>query len=422
MFSPAWIIKEKSLDINSNNDHSPHICSNESGIYVVYQIERIDLNVSIFKLDFKGTLIWKIVLPNNLYKLLSTISMCCNNQYIFITYQTDVSQLNICEVNMVDGTIALNTTIDIDTTDGTTENVSDVISTIYPSICCDQLYLYLTYYLNSTVTITKYALDLTESWDASCIISVQNPSKSYKKAIICKNSRGLYITYFTESDTSTDINLLKINKANGVNQGVVTWAVSQSAFDTTQPNINLSICCNVSDIYITYNDPTYNIIVIKYNLAGVQKWKIIQNNNSNIIYNLNPVICCDLKYVFFSYYTNGAYFNNTTAGGSDVIAFKINTDGTNIMACQFVDVDTNNNNMEPSICSNKFGLYISYTTFNTDTNIVVFQLDMNTFMNTIKSNFSLLHKFCTHRYANSFKQHISQHGFQLYGQQAAMYY
>jgi hypothetical protein len=207
------------------------------------------------------------------------------------------------------------------------------------STCCDTLYVYMVFYMNNMIYVKKMSTDdIVDNWLLPITARV-NANNAYDKAFICKNSRGLYITYLADMDNDTYVNIIKICKNK------IEHYDNKFAFNGVDKNINPSITCNVKNIFITYHDPTHNIHLFKYDLNCVKEWKVIQENTEEYIYNLDPMICCDEKYVFFSYYTNGVMGitgsselnSKKKPGTSDIVVFKINVDGGDIVACQFLN-------------------------------------------------------------------------------------
>jgi hypothetical protein len=374
---PAWIIQEKSFN-TVHNDHSSHICCNESGIYVVYHTEEIsNLNVTVFHLNTKGEYVWKKTMSTPLYNSNSITTICCDNLHIFISYQFTNDTVILYKIN-------------INNPDDISFLVIKNTCTfeVQPSICCDTLYLYMTYYYEKNIYVRKISTDtLTEQWLPPFTMQISTDSDCHR-SYVCKNSRGIYVTYMTEKNDMTEINIFKIVR------GGLQWIDVQPAFSSCDKNINPSICCNVTDIYITYYDVQYNVYILKYDLDGKLLWSVKQENQNNNVYNLDPIICCNNDHVFFSYYTNGNTSQEISSSGSDIVVFKINTDGNDIVACQFLNFNTKDNDIEPSICSDKDGVYITYSTFGSiastkkettavESDIVVFKLNADSFKREI---------------------------------------
>ena len=398
-------MQERAFNTN-HNDHSSHICSNDSGVYVVYQTENNNSDVTLFKLNLDGKYIWKQILDRPLYKSTIITSVCCNDMYVYISYQNNDNELTLYKVDCITG-LYISKIIELPAI--TVEDVT-------VSTCCDTLYVYMVFYINNMIYVKKLSTDdLSDNWLLPITAKV-NANNTYNKAFICKNSRGLYITYLAEMDGNTYINIIKICKNK------IEHYDNKYAFDGVDININPSICCNVRFIFITYHDPLHNIHVFKYNMSCREEWKVIQENNNNKIYNLDPMICCDDKYVFFSYYTNGIMgitgaddsneqISNKKPGSSDIVVFKINVDGGDIVVCQFLNFNTNDNDIEPSLCSDTCGVYVTYTTYGkvngsdkleneTDSDIAVFKLNINNFeavQRTKNINKIFLCKYISHK-------------------------
>lgn len=409
MYSPAWIMQERSFNTN-HNDHSSRICSNDSGIYVVYQTENEKSDVTLFKLDLNGNYIWKQLLEKPVYDKDVMTSICCNNVNIFIAYQINKNELIAYKIECLTG-LYVNRIIELP------EITAEYVTV---STCCDILYVYMVFYINNMIYVKKLSTDdLTDNWLLPITAKV-NANNVYNKAFICKNSRGLYIGYFADRDDDTYINVIKIFK----NQ--IEHYDNKFAFNGTDKNINPSITCNVKNIFLTYHDLQHNIHVFKYNLCCNKEWKVIQENNSEHIYNLDPMLCCDEKYVFFSYYTNGIMgitgsdepMSDKKPNSSDVVVFKINVDGGDIVACQFLNFNTNDNDIEPSICSDNEGVYVTYTTFGKvigsdkkdnedDSDIAVFKLNVNNFdkmKEVAHINKIYLYKYMSHKHETDNKK------------------
>jgi hypothetical protein len=394
MYSPAWIMQERSFN-TVHNDHSSHICNNDSGVYTIYQTDTTKSEITLFKLDLNGEFIWKKTLDQTLFTSETLTSICCNDAFIYISYQINRENIIIYKINC-----ATQNTTDINIPFNNTNKC------IVSSLCCDTLYLYMVYSINNILYVYKISTDdLMLYWPIPISTYMDTDDDTYDKVFMCKNSRGIYITYLAKKNADTYINVLKIFKNN------IDKIESYHAFSGIDTLINPSICCNVKNIFITYHDPLHNIHIVKCNINCEQEFKIIQENTRQYIYNLDPIICCDDKNVFLSYYTNGCTNNIKKTGTSDIVVLKVNVDGGDVITCQFVNFNTDDNDIEPSVCSDSSGIYISYTTFGTiigsnkksndvDSDIAIFKLNMSTFFTMKCSTLSkvFLYKYVSHKY------------------------
>lgn len=377
MYSPAWIIQQKS--INSHyNEHSSFICCNEKGIYVVYKTDIDNSTIAtIIKLNKNGQLISKLELSHNN----SIPAICCNKNYIFISLQYE-SNIILYKIDC-DSFEYVIKKYDIYT-----------YGIIYITICCDELYIYIAYIENNIILIRKISTDdLNESWIVPFHLNITN--NEYDRVSICKNSHGIYIAYFENKSDKTYLNIVKIYKYS------IEYYNTILVFDNINKLSVPTICCDILNIYITYTDLQHNLYILKFKLDCNLEWNIKRENNNENIYNIDPFIYCMNYHIFITYCTNGL------ANDSDIAVLKVNIDGNDVVACQFIEFNTIENDIEPSLCAETNAVYVSYTTYGkTDSNIVIFKLDMKCFQkNNINNKLNVLYycKYISHKHPINYK-------------------
>lgn len=158
----------------------------------------------------------------------------------------------------------------------------------------------------------------------------------------------------------------------------ISWIKQNSIFNTaSQEYYPVVACDSIGNIFIAYatsgstsgnsNIGSIDIVVMKMNSSGVVQW-IKQNNIINTTAaDTLPAIACDSSgNIIVGYQTSGTTSGNLNVGGSDIIVFKIDTDGIVLWITQNNILDTTGTDVNVSIITdNSNNIYISYDTTGT---------------------------------------------------------
>ena len=428
-----WI-KQTDLMNTSGNDNAPSIVSDSDGsVYVAYTTngtvsggeisENTGTNIVVMKMTNTGVVDW-IKQDNSFNSIVDegppSITVDSDNN-IYVTYRTQgvvpygetlgvASDIVVMKMHKNDGSIewvkqdsSFNTTageystkIVADSTGVYVSYVTRGITTGLGNILSGGTY---------DIAVMKMNTDGTVVWIKQNGNFNTSGSDTYPS--IAVDSTGVYVTYMTTGKVSGegntfsgvyDIVVFKLNK----DDGSFAWAKQTPSFNTLKYDSYPSIAADENNyIYVVYstagsvlddgNTKTsigFDIVVMKMNTDGTVVW-IKQNGNFNTTDNLSttPSIAVNSTGVYVAYNPTGSVpgYGNTNSGGTDIVVFKLNKDGSFGWAKQTSSFNTSGDEGPPSIYANSDGsIYVTYSTTgivlggeiseSTGTNIVVMKL------------------------------------------------
>jgi hypothetical protein len=272
---------------------------------------------------------------------------------------------------------------------GMSTNSTDTV----PYIAVNSTYgIYVAYQTSSIVSggtnlgssdIVLFRMDVNGNMQWIRQTNVFNTSSAETSPTIALDSTGnAYVTLQTAGTLSTgtslgntDIGLFKYNSS-----GTLLWVkqltASNTALADTIPNIALDTSNNV---YITYQTTgitsggtflggTGDIVVFKTDTNGNFLWVKQQPVMNTSINDVNPTIAVDNgNNVYVTYATTGVVSGGTNIGSTDIVVFKMDSNGTiRWIKQQGVGVSTTAADTLPYITVDGFeNVYVSYITAGT---------------------------------------------------------
>ncbi|QKF94770.1 NHl repeat unit of beta-propeller protein [Fadolivirus algeromassiliense] len=280
-----------------------------------------------------------------------------------------------------------------------------------PSIAVDGSgNVYIAYTTNGTVSggtlsgpndIVVFKLDTNGNHQWNRQQSTFNTSLSDNQPSIAVHNNGnIYVAYQTNGTISggtlsgtNDIVVFKLD-TDGNHQ----WSKQQSTFNTNGTNGVPSISVDSNEnIYVSYetngtiSGGTFSgisdLVVFKLDKDGNHQWSKQQSifNTSNLD-GLSSIAVDGNDNVYIAYQTNGTVSGGTTSGATDIVVFKLDTNGTHQWSKQETIFNTIGSESFPSIALDQNGnVYVAYHTngivsggtFAGVSDIVVFKLDTN---------------------------------------------
>ena len=281
---------------------------------------------------------------------------------------------------------------------------------------------YITYYTGGTVSggtlfggqdVVVFKLDTngTIQWvKEQAIFNTtgydQNPS------INVDSVGNTYITYQSGGTVSggtnigsNDIVVIKMNS-----NGAVLWIKEQAVSNTASQDSNPAIGVDaLGNSYISYytsgtvsggtNLGLNDIVVFKLDANGQVQWVKENTTMNTTVGDFYPAIYVDpLGNSYITYYTQGTVSGGTSLGNTDVVVFKMDTNGTVLWIKQQSVFNTTNSDQAASIVVDTAGnSYIAYSTGGTvsggtnigSANIVVFKIVADTTTNAVASSGSI---------------------------------
>jgi hypothetical protein len=238
-------------------------------------------------------------------------------------------------------------------------------------------------------------------------------SSDYNPSIAKDSSGNIYVSYQTSGTVSSgtrvgndDIVVFKMNT-----NGNVLWIKQQTIMNTTSSDTRPSIAVNASgNVYVSYQSTgtvsggTFlgltDVVVFKMDTNGNMIWikqQAIMNSTGDI--NRTSIDVDDFGNAFVCHNTSGTISGGTFLGINDIVVFKLNTDGNMVWIKQERVMNTTANDAVPRIKLDSSGnVYISYNTFGGtvssgtqkgSSDIVVFKMDTNGNMVWIKQQPSM---------------------------------
>ena len=199
-----------------------------------------------------------------------------------------------------------------------------------------------------------------------------------------------------------DIVVFKLNTS-----GQLQWIRQQTVMNTTASDLNPKIVSDsLGNIYITYNSNgtvsggtfigSYDIVVLKMSTNGQVLWireQSVMNTTGN---DSTPVIGIDMSgNCYVSYSSSATASGGTFLGNSDIVVFKLDSNGDVQWVKQHASMNSVSDDYNPSIVVDGVGnSYITYQCLSTvsggtwlgSADIVVFKLDTSGSLQWIKQN------------------------------------
>lgn len=241
---------------------------------------------------------------------------------------------------------------------------------IAPSIKCDNLEnIYLAYSTNGNILeftntggydIVVHKIDkngnVVHTNQTQNTLNFNTTGSEFNPKIICDSKNNIYITYTTTGKLSNnsktaniDIVLSKFNS-----DCVCVWtkqnSLINSNFDNTKPTIALDNDENIILAYVS-NDVKTKIIICKIDPDGNVLWRLLNNDYQSIENNTDPIIKVDNNGIILAYVTEGALYNDTRIGSTDVAYVSLDFDGNFIRHTQgdWINYSGINNSVDMSI-------------------------------------------------------------------------
>jgi len=234
---------------------------------------------------------------------------------------------------------------------------------------------------NSTVDIVVFKLDTSGNILWTRQLPAFNTSVNDNTPSIAVDVSGnVYVSYYTSdtvsggtnNNSTTDIVVFKLDTS-----GTLLWTRELPIFNTSNNDSETSIAVDGSgNVYVAYqtlgtvsggtNNNNSDIVVFKLDTNGNIEWtrQLPIFNTSN--YDEYPSIAVDSSgNVYVAYQTNG-----TVSGGTnnnyDIVVFKLDTNGTILWTRQLPIFNTYDHDLAPSIAVDGSGsVYVSYCTVGT---------------------------------------------------------
>ncbi|QKF94492.1 hypothetical protein QKU48_gp1034 [Fadolivirus algeromassiliense] len=225
-------------------------------------------------------------------------------------------------------------------------------------------------------------------------------SDDSKPAITIGSSGNIYIAFQTSGTVSggtasggTDIAVMKMDT-----NGNLLWIKQDPSFNTTANDANPAISVDSNEnVYVSYNTTgtvsggtnsgSNDVVVFKLNSTGTFQWVQQQAAfNTSGSDTLSSISTDASGNVYVTYMTTGTVSGGTLSGVTDIVVFKLNTNGNFVWAQQQVAFNTTSTEESPVIVADASGnSYIAYTTDGTvsggvnagGSDIVLFKLDTN---------------------------------------------
>jgi hypothetical protein len=196
---------------------------------------------------------------------------------------------------------------------------------------------------------------------------------------ICVNSVGdVYVAYCgattvsggTNTGNSNDIVVFKLNS-----NGTTLWTRQNSTFNTIQndsePSISVDGSGNAYVVYYTtgtvsggVNTGTSDVVVFKLDSNGNTLWTQQNATFNTIVSDVVPSISVDTYgNAYVSYYTSGTISGGINTGGNDIVVFKLDQTGDTLWTRQTSEFNTSQDDVNPSISVDQNGnIYVVYDT------------------------------------------------------------
>jgi predicted transcriptional regulator len=199
-------------------------------------------------------------------------------------------------------------------------------------------------------------------------------------SIALDSSGNIYGTYYSQGTISggaflgaTDIVVFKMDP-----NGNMLWIKQQSVINTIEFELYPQIAVDSSgNVYITYSTGgtvsggiflgVTDIVVFKMNTNGTILWIKQQTVMNTTGYDSFSSIDLDsLSNIYITYATYGTVSSGTYSGSSDIVVFKMNSSGTMQWIKQQTVMNSSGDEVYPSISVDSSGnVYVSYSTTGT---------------------------------------------------------
>lgn len=384
-----WIRQSSVFNTTDVDDIEPSIASDSLGnVYVTYYNDAMNQDVIVFKLDKDGNFLW---LKNNLtfnttnFNINPKIAVDnLNNVYIaYSTIGTVTGGVNSGNYDIVvfkmdsDGNVLWTLQ---------EPSFNTILEESLPAIAVDvNGNAYITYVTSGTVANTnsgnkdivvmKVSTSGTLLWTTQNALFNTTENDLYPRIVVDQMGNS-YITYGTDGVISGGVNswtaivVFKIDT-----NGNVVWTRQQASFNTTDNNYAPTIAIdNTNNIYVTYQSDgvvsggtpsgSYDIVVFKMDSDGNLLWIQQQPSFNTTLLDFAPVIAVDNNSnVIVAYNTNGVVNGGVLTGSTDIVLFKLDTNGVFQWIEQQAAFNTNSSANYPEINADASGnIYVTYST------------------------------------------------------------
>jgi hypothetical protein len=376
----TFIWKKSIQSINNGAESNPSIVINSSGIYITFSTNDIMSggtnigfdDIVVCMLDFDGNTLWILQQPlfnTNLIDTSPSITVDSSNN-VYIAYTTT-------------GTVSGGTFIGSQSGTATNTNIVIFKLSLYPSAplitsqptsASNQLtFTWSPPTFTGGVPITSYILTngtLTYNLDSSITSYTVSPlfnNYPYTFRIAATNQYGtsLYANFNTS--------VIYVSPT-------LSWIKEQAVFNTSSSDNTPSIDVDSSgNTYIAYctqggtvsggtnfvgTSTTSDIVIFKLDTNGNVVWvkqQSFMNTSSN---DTDPSLSVDSSgNIYVAYYTNGTTSGGTQLGSGDIVVFKMNTNGILLWIRQQPVMNTSSFDTYPSLSVDIDGnSYIAYYT------------------------------------------------------------
>lgn len=422
-YAIEWI-KQQAVMNTTNYDALPSMCLDTMGnVYVAYYttgtvsggINSGSYDIVVFKMDNTGAVVWiqqQAVMNTNTTEFGPKICVDATGN-VYVSYYTSGTVSGGTNSGGTDIVVFKLDTNGIFQWIKQQAAMNTTGSDSSPNICTDlvgNVYVTYTTYLRTVsggtnsgaddIVVFKLNTNGTMQWIKQQ--PVMNTTGTDYNPRICVDSTGnVYVSYTSygtvsggTNSGSSDIVVLKIDT-----NGTVQWIQQQAVMNTSSDDSSPSICVDtIGDVYVSYNTTgtvsggtnrgDSDIVVFKMNNLGAILWITQQPVMNTTGTDGLPNICTDaIGNVYVTHYTDGKVTDSTNSGGSDIVVFKLDTNGTFQWIQQHPLMNTTGDDYSLGICIDAIGnVYVSYYTYGTvsggtnsgSSDIVVFKMSQQT--------------------------------------------
>ncbi len=262
---------------------------------------------------------------------------------------------------------------------------SSSLNDLNPSVAADSAgNIYVSYFTDGQVSggtntgsndivVFKLATDGTVLWIKQTA-NMSTSGNDYNPSIVVDSVGACYVSYHTDGTVSggvntgtTDIAVLKMST-----DGDLLWIHQpmNSAGTNSDPSMVLD---SLGNVYITYQTSAtlsggtfmggaYDIAVLKMAPNGTVLWVRQQSAMSSTGDDNSPSIGVDsADNIYVTFQSDGTISGGTNNGGSDIVVFKMASDGTLLWINQQTAMSTSDADIEPALAVDSAGnCYVSY--------------------------------------------------------------
>jgi hypothetical protein len=416
-YKNLWIKNYPSLNTNIY-DTLPKLCFNNDNIYLLFKsfgyVSGYSNNggsdLILGKFNLFGNVEWVKQTEYSSSRDEDFPQIIINkNNTIYVSYQ-NAGNLSISKINDINGSILWNNNIHI--SNFINGNISQL-----PIISGDINDDLIMVYKNSNVDNIDIILCKHNDVDGNIIwkkeyIETNNFINSNPN-INTDISGNIFISYMSYNDNTNDIGLMKINNYDGS----ILWKKYYKELNITNKNTSPSLHIDTTgNLYISYEtilkntDNNINLVFIKLDNNGKLLWARQKKTFNTIFNSSSPIISGEL---FFSYQTNGVLIDNDLYHGTDIIFGKLDSISGSLLWIkqqQISDICIDNLCHAMTTDSNN-AIYISYQIINQSNNYDILLSKFNIPEIVIEESFHIknlkqLLKRCPNNY-NSITKNIS---------------